>query len=246
MTIINSEKCTIIQGSEFGLPCNLLGGPGVRPFGTIHLENRRNHSSEYDSSAELCMKISNSKLLDSDDKCIFSTEELNKIKKFVSQNKELLKDFNKGYLTGKGFLHTLRKKYAYKGNSISWKELVFVQYDIPLYVSYWAKDYTIKYKSKFGILKYGMHMLYMMPKAYTQESIIEICKAQWPCLIKAESYIEKNYALLETEILKLKESNPDSIFSLTHEWVSKNITEDHISQIIKNYLTDRVNNQLEK
>ena len=43
------------------------------------------------------------------------------------------------------------------------------QYDIPLYVDYWAKDFTITYKSKFGPLKYGLHLMYMIPKIYTEE-----------------------------------------------------------------------------
>ena len=39
-----------------------------------------------------------------------------------------------------------------------------------------AKDFTITYKSKFGPLKYGLHLMYMIPKIYTEEEIICRCK----------------------------------------------------------------------
>lgn len=233
----NEGNWTVISGREFGLPCNLRCGPGVRPHGTIHFENRKNSGDDYDSSDELCVTIGkNPKLIDEAGKCVFSSEEIKKILKFVADYRSLIKDWNKGYITGKGFLHAVRKARTPQKTSINWKRLVFVQYDIPLYVDYWAKDFTITYKSKFGPLKYGLHLMYMIPKIYTEEEIICRCKSQWPYFLKAENFIEDNKVLLNTEVQKLMDSGER--FSDCWEWVKENV-EENIQQIIRGYLEDR-------
>lgn len=113
------------------------------------------------------------------------------------------------------------------------KKIVFVQYDIPLYASYWAKDFQIEYKSKFGSLKYGLHCPYMMPKVYTEEEIIQICKQQWPYFLKAENYIKEHKELLDQEIVKLRDSEDQ--FSAALHWVKENVEED-IDQIVRRYI----------
>ena len=235
--IENGENSTIVYGREFGLPCNFRCGPGLRPYGTIHFENRKNSKDGYDESDELCVTISRRpKVLGEVEKCVFTNDEIIRILKFVSNNRTAIKDYHCGYTTSKGFLHALRKAKNTPKSSINWKRLVFVRDDIPLYVDYWAKDFTITYKSKFGPLKYGLHLMYMMPKIYTEEEIICRCKSQWPYFLKAEKFIEDNKVLLDTEFQKLMES--DERFSSCWEWVKENV-EENIQQIIRGYLEDR-------
>ena len=238
--IENERNWTVIPGREFGLPCNLRCGPGLRPYGTIHVENRKNSGDDYDCSDELCVTTGkNPKIIDGAEKCVFSPEEIKRILKFVSDYRNLIKDCHKGYIPVKGFLHAVRKARTPQESSVNWKRLVFVQYDIPLHVNWWAKDFTIEYKSKFGPLRYGLHLMYMMPKIYTEEEIICICKKQWPCFLKAESFIEDNKVLLDTEIQKLLDSGER--FSECWEWVKQNV-EENIQQIIRGYLEDKCKN----
>ena len=142
--IENGENSTIVYGREFGLPCNFRCGPGLRPYGTIHFENRKNSKDGYDESDELCVTISRKpKVLGEVEKCVFTNDEIARILKFVSNNRTAIKDYHCGYTTSKGFLHALRKARTLPKSSINWKRLVFVKDDIALYADYWAKDFTI-------------------------------------------------------------------------------------------------------
>ena len=120
-------------------------------------------------------------------------------------------------------------------NSIKWKTLVFVQYDITLVVSYWAKDFTIEYQSKFGPLEFGLHLPYAMPKIYTETGMIEMCKYQWANFLKAEKYIENNQALIEQELQTLKAMDKNEWFSAIWDW-TKEHSEENIWQIVRNYI----------
>lgn len=237
MTAENTNDFTIIHGSEFGLPCNLKCGPGLRPHGTICFENRRNNTDDYDSSHELCISVKQKpELRVAEGQGVLKQESLDRILKFVSDNRDTIKDYLGGFTTAKGFLRALRKEHELKEKIINWKRQVFVQYDIPLYVSYWDKDYCIEYKSKFGLLKYGLHCPFMMPKIYTEEEIIQICKNQWPYFHMAENYIEKNMDTLEEEIRILNYYESSSRLSPAQEWVENNVGEEKIRLIIQNYL----------
>lgn len=117
--------------------------------------------------------------------------------------------------------------------TMNWSKIIFVQYDIPLYASYSAKDFRIEYKSKFGLLQYGLHLPYACPKVYTEEEIIQKCKKQWPNFLKAENYIEKEKELLEQEGQRFMRS--ENYFSDIWNWVEKNVEAD-IQPIIREYI----------
>lgn len=205
---IETENFTIILGREFGLPCNLMCGPEVRPFGTIHFENRYNKTGEYDKSNELCLTFrKNPRIIEGREKCIFSQDEINVLYHFIENNKELIKKHLMGYTTSKGFLrdlHIARNKPQHD-EIVVWKRLAFVQYGITLYVKYWPKDFTAEYKSKYGILKYhSPHIPAGFPRRYTEEGIIESCKKLWPDFIKAEQYIAEHGDLTDPGSANIK------------------------------------------
>ena len=141
MTAENTNDFTIIHGSEFGLPCNLKCGPGLRPHGTICFENRRKNTDDYDSSHELCISVKQKpELRVAEGQGVLKQESLDRILKFVSDNRDTIKDYLGGFTTAKGFLRALRKEHELKEKIINWKRLVFVQYDIPLYVPNGTRD----------------------------------------------------------------------------------------------------------
>ena len=231
MNAENTNDFTIIPGREFGLPCNLKCGPGLRPFGTIHFENRRNRTDEYDSSNELCITLKRkSRLLASREECIFTNEEIEALYHFVWLHFDVIQTYMKGYTTSKGFLRDLHK---FNGKpvldeSINWKRLVFVQYGIILYVRYWPKDFVIEYKSKYGILKYrSLHIPASFPKIHTEESIVAECQKLWPDFIKAENYIADHKELIDCELAKLQRNIE-----------FYNNTDDHIRGIIEDYIKE--------
>lgn len=234
MNAENTNDFTIIHGSEFGLPSNLKCGPGIRPHDTIHFENRRNNKCDYDDSNEIFVTIRRKpKILGEREKCLLASDELERILKFVSNYRHIILDYYKGYTTAKGFLHALREERNPHKELSDWKKIVFVQYDIPLYASYWAKDFRIEYKSKFGLLHYELHRPYSYPAIYTEEEIIQICKKQWPYFLKAENYIEQKKLLIEQATRKLMKS--ENQFSDVWDWCRQNV-EDDIQQIVRNYL----------
>lgn len=205
---IETENFTIIPGREFGLPCNLLCGPAIRPFGTIHFENRYNKTDEYDKSNELCLTFKkNPRIIEGRQKCIFTNQEIETLSNFVFKNKEIIKKHLKGYTTSKGFLrdlHIAREKPLHD-EVVSWKRLAFVQYGITLYVRYWPKDYFIEYKSKYGILKYqGPHYPAAFPKIHTEESIVKTCKKMWPDFLKAEHFVADHPELASPSLVDQK------------------------------------------
>ena len=204
---IETENFTIIPGREFGLPCNLMCGPGVRPFGTIHFENRKNKTDEYDPTNELCITFRrNPNIIEGREKCIFSTDEIKMIFQFIEDSKDIIKKHLKGYTTSKGFLrdlHIARRKPLHD-EVVTWKRLAFVQYGITLYVRYWPKDFTVEYKSKYGILKYySLHIPAAFPRMYTQESIVKNCIDLWPDFLRAEKYIAERGDLTNFSLSKL-------------------------------------------
>ena len=137
------------------------------------------------------------------------------------------------------------KNNSNPNNQIQWKELVFVQYDIPLYASYWAKDFCIEYRSKFGPLRYGLHRPYMMPRIFTEEDVIKNCKAQWPNFIKAESFIEKNKDALAQQVeLLIKDDSPFQN-SQTWKWIDQNV-DNNIQQIIRSYIHSKYREKKEE
>ena len=227
MNAENTTDFTIIPGREFGLPCNLKCGPGVRPFGTIHFENRRNNTDEYDSSNELCITLKRkSKLLGSREDCVFTNQEIEALLHFVWLHFDVIKTYMKGYTTSKGFLRDLHKFNGkpVQDEAINWKRLVFVQYGITLYVRYWPKDFVVEYKSKHGILRYRSgHIPAAFPKIYTEESIVAECLKLWPDFIKADNYITDH-----------------------QELIAEQITDDHIRGIIENYVKEQFGNSLIK
>lgn len=223
MCVEKTDGFIVIHGAEFGLPCNIKCGPGLRPYGAIHFENRRNKTEEYDSSKELCMRIKNPEIIEGKDKCVFTASEIETIMDFLIKNKGTIQEYLKGFITGKGFIHFIRKKYAYDSEKArpTGKQLMFVQYDVALHVAYSAKDFVIEYKSKFGSLKYhGPHIPYFSPKVYGEEIIIDNCKALWPDFIKAEHYIEEHKDFLQQAVEK---------------------TEGNVRAIITRYLIDKGN-----
>ena len=121
-----------------------------------------------------------------------------------------------------------------QNNQIQWKELVFVQYDVILRASYWAKDFEIEYESKFGPLRFGLHRMYMMPKNYTEQEIIQYCKSLWPRFLQAESFIEKNKEALDQQVARLSTYDSTLQRTIMLDWVSENV-EDKLKQIMQNY-----------
>ena len=210
MNAENTNDFTIIPGREFGLPCNLKCGPGLKPYGTIHFENRRNRTDEYDSSNELCITLKRSpKIISGKESSILSTDEVEALYHFVWRNFAIIQKYVSGYTTGKGFLRELRIAKGMPKNDevISWKRLAFVQYDVTLYVRYWPKDFVVEYKSKYGIIRYRSdHIPVSFPKIYTEESIVKKCKKLWPDFLMAEKYIEKNQSLVGIDIENIREN----------------------------------------
>ena len=253
---IETENFTIIPGREFGLPCNLKCGPELKPFGTIHFENRRNRTDEYDSSNELCITLKrNPKLLASREDCVFTTEEIEALYHFVWLHLDVINTYMKGYTTSKGFLRDLHKFNGkpVQDEAINWKRLVFVQYGIILYVRYWPKDFVVEYKSKSGILRYhSRHIPAAFPKIYTEESIVAECLKLWPDFIQAENYIANHKDKIDSELTKLQNNiafykdqfNTDfckeSVHNHIQTWTEIN-TDDHIRGIIKDYITEMCN-----
>ena len=208
MNAENTEDFTIIPGREFGLPCNLKCGPGLKPYGTIHFENRRNQTEEYDSTNELCLSLKrNPKLLTSRNNCFFTNQEIEELFYFVWLHLDVINNYVNGYTTSKGFLRDLHrtKGTPVQDEVISWKRLVFVQYGIILYVKYWPKEFVVEYKSKYGIFRYhSSHIPATFPKIYTHEYIVEKCMKLWPDFIKAENYIADHKELFDCEITNLQ------------------------------------------
>ena len=260
MNAENTNDFTIISGREFGLPCNLKCGPGLRPFGTIHFENRRNRTDEYDSSNELCITLKkNSRLLASREECVFTNQEIETLYHFVWLHFDVIKTYMKGYTTSKGFLRDLHKFNGKPVHDevINWKRLVFVQYGIILYVRYWPKDFVVEYKSKYGILRYhSSHIPAMFPKIYTEENIVAECQKMWPDFIRAENFIAEHNDLFGCEFANLKNKidfynnqfNTDfckeSVPNHIQKWTEHN-TEDHIRGIIESYIKE-LRGKLEK
>lgn len=251
---MNAENdFTIIHGSEFGLACNLKCGPKLKPYETIHFENRRNRSEEYDSSNELCITLKrNPKILPGRDACVLSTDEIESLYHFVWMNLAIIQKYVDGYTTGKGFLRELRiaKGKPQKDEVISWKRLAFVQYDKTLYVRYWPKDFVVEYKTQYGILRYHSgHIPAAFPKIYTEESIVAECKKLWPDFLMAEKYIEKNQEIIGVELETLKNNiefyknqskidfNEIGINKHIQSWARKN-TDEHVREIMECYLKD--------
>ena len=231
MNAENTKDFTIIHGSEFGLACNLKCGTGLKPYGTIHFENRRNKTEEYDSSNELCVTLKrNPKIIPGREACILSTDEIESLYHFIWRNLAIIQKYVEGYTTGKGFLRELRIAKGKPRNDevISWKRLVFVQYDVALYVRYWPKDFVVEYKSKYGILKYrSLHIPASFPKIHTEESIVAECQKLWPDFIKAENYIADHKELIDCELAKLQRNIE-----------FYNNTDDHIRGIIEDYIKE--------
>ena len=210
MNAENTKDFTIIHGIEFGLACNLKCGTGLKPYGTIHFENRRNKTEEYDSSNELCVTLKrNPRIIPGREACILSTDEIESLYHFIWMNLAIIQKYVEGYTTGKGFLRELRiaKGKPRTDEVISWKRLVFVQYDVALYVRYWPKDFVVEYKSKYGIIRYQSgHIPAAFPKIYTEESIVKECKKLWPDFLMAEKYIVKNQSLIGIDIENIRDN----------------------------------------
>ena len=129
-----------------------------------------------------------------------------------------------------------------------WKELLFTQDGITLNAKYWDKDFTLKYESKHGTLKYGLHFPYANSFRYTESIILERCKEAAPWFLQAEKYISENQDVLNNVFESLKEDVPqskdskdkkksalDSCDNRIFEWAHANVERD-IEQIIRNYL----------
>ena len=54
-------------------------------------------------------------------------------------------------------------------SEIKWKTFRAEKEGITLDVIYWAKDFTVRYKCGEIVLSYSRHMMYMIPKIYTEE-----------------------------------------------------------------------------
>lgn len=261
MNAENTNDFTIIFGREFGLPCNLKCGPGVNPYETIYFENRRNRTDEYDSSNELCITLKrNPKLLASREDCIFTTQEIEALYHFVWFYLDVIQTHINGYTTSKGFLRDLHKAKGkpVQDEVITWKRLVFVQYGIILYVRYWPKDFVVEYKSKYGILRYySSHIPAAVPKIYTEENIVAQCLKLWPDFIKAESYIEAHKELIDCELADMQHNIKfyknqaqtdfckDAVHKHIQVWTEHN-TDDHIQEIIQNYIKELFGNLVKK
>lgn len=78
------------------------------------------------------------------------------------------------------------------------KKFDFCENGMIVSVSYWSKDFTITYyHPQYGLFKYGEHMLYMVPVAFTQESIEKKASFAIQLFKLAESWLDKYRGLLE-------------------------------------------------
>ena len=90
---------------------------------------------------------------------------------------------------------------------INWKTIEYEHNGIKISVDWWAKDFNARYESKFGTMVYGRHMLYMIPKSYTEEEIRSRCCGPFLCgkFKAAEEYLTAHPDFLP----KLKKSCPE-------------------------------------
>ena len=79
------------------------------------------------------------------------------------------------------------------------KTFIYEEDDIKIEVVWWAKDFQAMYKSKFGLMSYGLHMLYMIPKEYTEKQLMEMCRTYFIEWFRyACGYLEKHPEFLES------------------------------------------------
>lgn len=77
-------------------------------------------------------------------------------------------------------------------HNIQWKTIEEEIDGIKVIAKWWDKDYSVYYESKYGLMRYGLHIMYMIPKIYTEEEIRGECKSMAPIFKQAEELISKN------------------------------------------------------
>ena len=90
---------------------------------------------------------------------------------------------------------------------INWKTLEYEYNGIKITVDWWAKDFNAKYESKFGTMVYGSHLLYMIPKEYTEAEIRSRCCGPLLC---EKFKAAEDYLIAHPDFLpELKKSCPE-------------------------------------
>ncbi len=101
------------------------------------------------------------------------------------------------------------------------KKFDFCKYGMTVSVSYWSKDFTISYfHPKYGLFKYGEHMMYCVPVAFNQEKIEERTSSAIKLFQLAESWLDKYCMVLEflhNNSEKIKKSHNDYLQGLASD-----------------------------
>lgn len=80
-----------------------------------------------------------------------------------------------------------------QGEVMTFTSFLFNYKNIEMKVSFWAKDFSAVYESAFGQMIYGLHIMYMCPKIYTEQLLkTGYCPGIAEEFIKTEKYLTEN------------------------------------------------------
>ena len=70
-----------------------------------------------------------------------------------------------------------------------------------LLVQWWAKDFCISYASKYGQMKYGLHIMYMIPKVYDEKEIRNLVKSTAELFKYCENWLDDSQNMEKATLL---------------------------------------------
>lgn len=77
-------------------------------------------------------------------------------------------------------------------NNIKWETFTYSKDNIVVVAKFWAKDFSIKYDNpKYGEFKFGLHLMYMIPKTYKEADIEKWADYAIDLFKNAESWLDK-------------------------------------------------------
>ena len=78
-------------------------------------------------------------------------------------------------------------------DGIKFKNFDYSENGMTIHVEWWAKDFVATYHTELSDLKTGLHMMYMIPKAYSEEMIrTEYCSDVCEALKDAYNLLKEN------------------------------------------------------
>lgn len=116
-----------------------------------------------------------------------------------------------------------------------WKTFVYEKDGKTLEVSYWAKDFSIKYRSRFYPMIIGRHMPYACPSVFTEEMLRSRCGGYLNDFLKAENFLVENQEKIRKETKRLaKELRRNEeiieVFNVARRQYKKEFKENKFSQ----------------